>query len=145
MVAFNNAGRRPQLVCSQGEPRDDTEGPAAATFQRPEQVGIDRCVGDPHSTVGGHDFGLEEAGGRGPVQPRIAPEPAAEDETGDANRQAPAALNQAVTFRGDGVVDMAPDGPRPHRDRRKWSEICARGDERVVQLDPGHAAGPDQQ
>ena len=90
-------------------------------------VGIGRCIGDPHRTVGGDDFCLEEASGRRAAQSRIAPEPAAEYEAGDANRQAPAALNQAVTFRGDGVVDMAPDGPRPHRDRRKWSEICAGG------------------
>jgi hypothetical protein len=63
----HNAGRRRQHVCSQREPRDDTEGPSAATFQRPEQVGIGRCVGNPHRTVGGHDFGFEEAGGRRPV------------------------------------------------------------------------------
>ena len=36
---------------------------------------------------------------------------------------------------------LAPDGPRPHRDRRKWSGVRAGRDERVVQLDPGHAAG----
>jgi hypothetical protein len=141
----HKAGRRRQLVCSQGEPRDDTEGPSAATFQRPEQVGIGRCVGDPHRTVGGHDFGFEEAGGRRSVEPRIASEPAAENETGDANRQAAAALNQAGAFRGHRVIDMAPDGPRPHRDRREWSGFRARRNECVVQLDPGHAAGPDQQ
>ena len=47
-------------------------------------------------------------------------------ETAAANRQAAAALNQAGAFRGHGVIDMAPDGPRPHRDRRKWSGIRAR-------------------
>src|SRR5690242_1846608 len=109
----HNAGGRRQLVCLQGEPRNDTEGPSATTFQRPEQVGIERCVGDPHRTVGSHDFGFEEAGGRRPVQPRITPEPSAEDETGNANRQAPAALNEAGASRGHGVIDMAPDGPRP--------------------------------
>ena len=98
------------------------------------QVGVGRCVGDPHRTVGGHDCRFEEAGGRRPVQVRIAPEPAAEDETGDTDRQAAAALNQAGAFRGHGVIDMAPDGPRPHRNRRKWSGTLARRDERAVQL-----------
>jgi hypothetical protein len=114
------------------------KGSSAATFQRREQVGIGRCVGDPHRTVGGHDFGFEEADLRRPAQPRIDPPPRTRPATLTVRQPPPEPGGRLSWSRRCRLV---PDGPRPHRDRRKWSGVRARRDERVVQLDPGHAAG----
>ena len=115
-----------QVVRSQRELGHDTEAPATASLDRPEQVRMRAGIGDPDRPIGRDDFGFEEARRRHPVGLRKAAEAAALDETGNAHRQAAAPLDVAARLRRDGVVDLSPDRPGLHRDRRLRRRIAPR-------------------
>src|SRR5262249_34686580 len=68
------------------------------------------------------------------------------DQSGDANRQAAAALHVAAAACGDAVVNRAPGRTGADTDRRlrRLSSFAALRDERLVQDDVVHRASPDQ-
>ena len=104
-------------------------------------------IGDPHRTVGGDDLRLEEPRRRQAVGLREAPEAAALNQPGDADRRAAPALNVAPSFGGHALVDGHPGGAGldRHGGLRDLGSLTPRAHERVVQSDPVHRAGPDQQ
>ena len=104
-------------------------------------------IGDPHRTVGGDDLRLEEPRRRQAVGLREAPEAAALNQPGDTDRRAAPALNIPPRFGGHGLVDGHPGGAGfdRHGGLGRLGSLTSRSHERVVQSDPVHRAGPDQQ
>ena len=130
-----------QRVGAQSDPGDDAE-PAAAALQRPEEIGIRAGVGDFNVAVGCHDFRLQHARSGRPIGLRKASKAPAQDEAGDADGHAAAALHVAAALGGDRVVSLSPIGP--WLNRYGWLRLrvsCAAGtDERVVGNDRVHVA-----
>ena len=130
-----------QRMRAQSDAGDDAE-PAAAAFERPEQVRICAGVGDSDLAVRGHDLRLDEVRAGQSVGLRVAAEAAAQDEAGDADGEAAAALHIAARFRHHLVVDMSPDRARldRHGRLRLRAALAARADEGVVQRRPRSSA-----
>ena len=124
---------------------DDSE-PAAAALERPEQVRVRAGVGDFNLAVGGHDLRLNEARRGRAIGFGKAAEAAAQDDAGDADCQAAAALHVTTPFNGHFVIGMSPDCARLNR--YGWLRLsarrAARADERIVQRHGVHVARPDE-
>ena len=128
----HDAERLRKLVRAQRDAGDDAE-PAAAPFERPEEVGIYAGVGDSDLAVRGDDLRLDKVGAGRSVGLREAAEAAAEDEPDDADRHAAAALHVATALRrhlhrrpGASMRPplstrpaAAPRGPRSRRRRKR--------------------------
>ena len=108
MVANTPPQKFPQRVRAQSDAGDDAE-PAAAPFQRPEQVGIRASVGDFNVAVGRYDFRLQQARSGQPIGLGVTPEAAAQDQADDADRHAAAALHIAAALGRHLLVDVSPD------------------------------------
>lgn len=136
-----------QVMGAQREPGHDAEGAAIAALQRPEQVRMGAGVGDPHGAIGGDDLGFQQARRGQAVSLREAAEAAALDQARHADGQAAAALDVAAGLGRHRIVDVPPDRTRLDRDRRLRRESTGApgADKRVVQGDPVHPPGPDQQ
>ena len=106
-----------QGVRLEGHAGDDAE-PAAAAFERPEEIGIRTGVGDSDLAVGGHDLGLEEARAGHAVGFGETAEAAAEHQAGDAHRHAAAPLHVAPALGRHRVIGLAPICARLDRHRR---------------------------
>ncbi len=130
---------------AQGHTGDDAES-AAAALQRPEEVGVRAGVGELHVAVGGHDLRFEEACRGEAIAFGKASEAAAEDQAGDADGHAAAALDVAPTLGRHRVVSLSPICPRLYRHRRLRlrAPLAAGADKGVLHDDFGHAARPDQ-
>src|SRR5271155_2371107 len=96
-----------ERVRAQGHAGDDAE-PAAAPLERPEEVRIRACVGDPDLAVGGHDLSLDEARPRNAVSLLKASEASALNETCDPNRHAAAALYIASALGCHRIISLSP-------------------------------------
>ena len=131
----------------QREPGHDSEAPATAALETPEQVRIGAGVGDPHGAIGGDDLGLQQARRRHPISLGEASEAATLDQAGNAHGQAAAALDVAARLRRDRIVNLAPDRTRLDRDRllRLVASGAAGADEPVVHGDGVHPSRPNQQ
>ena len=98
-----------QRMRTHSDAGDDAE-PAAAALQRPEEIGIGAGVGDLDLAVGGHDLRLDEARRGRAIGLGEASETPAQDQAGDADRHAAAALDIAPALGRHFVIGMAPDG-----------------------------------
>src|SRR5262249_22309936 len=143
----DEAEERRQIMSAKGYSRDHAEGAATTPLERPEKVRIRARVGDPHGPVGGDDLRFQETRGGGSVVLGIAAEAAALEQSGDADGPASAALHVAPASGRHLVVDMHPDGARPHRDGGLWRVLAGTppGREVVLQRDAVHRVRPDQQ
>ena len=141
----NRAEEFRQRVRAQSDAGDDAE-PAAAALQRPEEIRIRAGVGDFDLAVGGHDLGLYEARAGLSIGLRAASEAAAQNEAGDADRHAAAALHVTAPFGHHLVVGMSPDcaGLDRHGLLRLRAALAAGADEGVVHCDRVHVARPDE-
>ncbi len=107
--------------------------PAPAPTARPEQVGVVLRAGRVNGAVGGDDLDLGEAVAGEPVRAHEHAHPAAEGESGDADRRAGAA-GQGTPRGADAVVDLRQGRTRPDRHGVVGGETDGR-----------HAAGVDHQ
>src|SRR5262245_16438564 len=87
-----------QFVEAQRDLADDAVTAASAALQRPEQVSVRAGIGQTNLAVSGDDLGLQQAASSGSIVLREAPEAAALNQAGHADRQASAALNVLSTF-----------------------------------------------
>ena len=96
--------------CSRYSKRGDDAEVAAATTQRPEQVGVVVALDGPERAVGGHDVGGEQVVDGEAVLAHQPAEPAAESEAGDAGvRHRAAGGGQPERLRL--AVELAPQHP----------------------------------
>src|SRR5439155_1438635 len=92
-------------------------------------------------------LGLQQARRCEPKSLREAPETAALDERGDADRHAAASLHVPLGSGRHSVIDVYPDRARPDgngRSRRNRSRTAV-GHKRIVQHDVVHRSCPDQE
>ena len=140
-------GRGRKLARAQCEPGEDTEGAAPAALHGPEQIGMVARIHHQDAAVCRDDFRFQERGRAQSVFLREAAKSTAVNEPCDAHGRAAAALHITSAARRDRVVDCEPPraGFDGNRRLRSLRGAAANGDESVLQLDPAHLAGPDQQ
>ena len=133
---------------AQRQPGDDTEGPAAAALEGPEQLPVPDRVGDAHGPVCGDDLRLQQVR-RGGAEPLgEAAEPTAQHQARDPDGGAAPALHIATRRGGDSIIDVHPDRAGAHAHRRLGLDQAggAPGHKPVVELDgPQVGPGPDEQ
>ncbi len=127
--------------------RDRTKASTAPTFKCPEQVRFAVSIDDPNGAIGRHHFRLQQRSCGVPVSFREASKATAQDESGDADRRAAAALDVPAGARGHRIVDMHPDRTCTDGDCRpsRLPVFAALRNESIMHFDPMHAPRPDQQ
>ena len=130
---------------AQRDAGDDAE-PAAAAFQRPEEIGIRAGVGNFDVAVRGYDFRLQQARPGRAISLRKASKAPAQDDAGDTDRQAAAALDVTAALGRHRVVSLSPDCARldRHGGLRLRATLAAGADEGVVRGDCVHVARPNE-
>jgi hypothetical protein len=135
-----------QRVRLEGDAGDDAE-PAAAAFERPEEVRIRACVGDFDVAVRGHDLRFDQARRSEAIALGVTAEAAAKDKAGNSHRHAAAPLHVAPAFGGHLIVRLGPDRAGLDRNSRLrlGASFAARAEEGVVHHDRVHVTRPDQE
>src|SRR6516225_1428840 len=84
------------------------EGAAAPALQRPEEIGICTCIGDPDLAVGRHYLSFEQAAGGGSIVLRETSKAAALNQAAEAYREASSPLNVSPSLGGHSLIRLYP-------------------------------------
>src|SRR5262249_34030826 len=97
-----------KIVKTHGHLTHYGEGPAAAAFQRPEQIGIGPGIREADLPVGRDDFGFEQAPCGGAIMLRVTAKAPALDQTRNPYGRASASLNVLPIFCRNRLVGLHP-------------------------------------
>src|SRR5215472_9590190 len=123
------------------------KGPAAPALQRPKEIGICTCIGDPDLAVCRHYLSFEQAAGGSSIVLRVTSKASALNQAAEAHREASSPLNVSPSLGGDRVVRLYPyrAGSDRHRGLRLHRMLASLRHERVMHLDIVHITCPDQE
>src|SRR5262245_36759212 len=132
---------------AQCQPRHHTQAAATSALESPKQVRICAGVGDPERAIGTYELSFEQICGRRAIGLGKAAEATALYEPRHTHGQTTPALDVASCSCGNGLIDLAPSGTGPDRDRwlRLAALFAAGRDESLMKADRRHFAGPNEQ